>query len=211
VSLSSDRNRIKHATAKQPRVNQTASADDALPTLLIVDAGATLAESLQNRVEPSGYRVVQAKSGEEGLRLAAETLPVAIVVDGEMHGMDDWTFISRIKSDLVLRDIPCVFLSGSDPVRTGIVASLNRPGGNITGLTWFASDLVPKRLGLLHELAPKAIRVAVLVNPNTVNAEATVSRIEPDRTGRPRHGTANPGLARQHQRRDRCGVFSDCA
>jgi putative tryptophan/tyrosine transport system substrate-binding protein len=62
--------------------------------------------------------------------------------------------------------IPIVFMSGGEPVKAGLVESLNRPGGNITGVNFIASELIPKRLEVLHELAPKAVTVGALVNPS---------------------------------------------
>jgi putative tryptophan/tyrosine transport system substrate-binding protein len=74
--------------------------------------------------------------------------------------------------------IPIVFAASQDPVKLGLVASLARPGGNATGINFFSSELVAKRLGLLHELVPKAVRIAVLVNPaNATTAEATLRDI----------------------------------
>jgi putative tryptophan/tyrosine transport system substrate-binding protein len=76
--------------------------------------------------------------------------------------------------------IPIVFMAGEDPVKLGLVASLARPGGNLTGVNLVISELTAKRLGLLHELVPRASRVAVLVNPaNTANAETTLRDVEP--------------------------------
>lgn len=67
--------------------------------------------------------------------------------------------------------IPIVFAMGSDPVRFGVTASLNRPGGNITGVSFLTAELEAKRLGLLRELVPGATSIAVLVNPTNANAE----------------------------------------
>jgi putative ABC transport system substrate-binding protein len=74
--------------------------------------------------------------------------------------------------------IPIVFALGEDPVKIGLVASLPRPGGNLTGFNFFAQDLTGKRLMLLHELMPKAVHVAVLVNPlSTAAAENTLREL----------------------------------
>jgi putative ABC transport system substrate-binding protein len=67
--------------------------------------------------------------------------------------------------------IPIVFTSATDPVKDGLVASLNRPGGNITGVSLLTAELVQKRLELSREVVPNAAVVAILVNPNNPNAE----------------------------------------
>jgi putative ABC transport system substrate-binding protein len=75
--------------------------------------------------------------------------------------------------------IPIVFVAGEDPARLGLVASLARPGGNLTGINIFAAELVAKRLQLLREMVPTAARVAVLVDPaSTTITEATLREVE---------------------------------
>jgi len=75
--------------------------------------------------------------------------------------------------------IPIVFGVGQDPVRLGLVASLSRPGGNATGINFFVQEVDAKRLELLHRLVPKAVRVAVLVNPaDTTNTETTLRDVQ---------------------------------
>ena len=75
--------------------------------------------------------------------------------------------------------IPIVFSAAEDPVQIGLVASLARPGGNATGINYFAREVVAKRLRLLHDLLPKAARVAVLLNPkNAGSAEATLRGVQ---------------------------------
>jgi len=74
--------------------------------------------------------------------------------------------------------IPIVFSAGGDPVASGLVESLSRPGGNLTGLSMFTVLLEAKRLGLLHELVPSAAAIAVLIDSNNTRAEALVKDVE---------------------------------
>jgi putative tryptophan/tyrosine transport system substrate-binding protein len=74
--------------------------------------------------------------------------------------------------------IPIVFSVGGDPVELGLVASLNRPGGNITGVTFFAAQLLQKQVGLLHDLVPKATVFGVLINPDNPRHAADASQVQ---------------------------------
>jgi putative ABC transport system substrate-binding protein len=97
--------------------------------------------------------------------LAADLVrrPVAVIVGNH---------IAALAAKAATTTVPIVFASGGDPVRDGLVASLNRPGANVTGLVFFSDVLGAKRLDLLRQLVPKATTIAVLVNPNNPDTEA---------------------------------------
>jgi putative tryptophan/tyrosine transport system substrate-binding protein len=78
----------------------------------------------------------------------------------------------------VTTSIPIIFTNASDPVEVGLVASLNRPGGNVTGVTSVSAELEAKRLGLLHELVPSATSIAVLVNPTRPGVDAQLAQTQ---------------------------------
>ena len=75
--------------------------------------------------------------------------------------------------------IPIIFFAGSDPIKLGLVASLNRPGANLTGVTTLNTSVGPKRLEVLHELVPTAVKIGVLVNPTGPSAKELLAELEP--------------------------------
>jgi len=97
--------------------------------------------------------------------LVAELMhrPVAVIVANSLAAVAAATATSRV---------PIVFATGTHPVWDHLVTSLNHPGGNVTGVVFFASNLAAKRLELLRQLVPKAMKIAVLVKPNTPETEA---------------------------------------
>jgi putative ABC transport system substrate-binding protein len=86
---------------------------------------------------------------------------------------------ASLATKLATTSIPIVFIATEDPVRLGLVASLARPGGNLTGINIFTAELVAKRLELVRELLPSATRIAVLIRPTGPSSEATLRDIEP--------------------------------
>jgi ABC-type uncharacterized transport system substrate-binding protein len=97
---------------------------------------------------------------------------VSVVVTGVSTG-------AALAAKAATSTIPIVAGVGQDPVSLGLVASLARPGGNVTGVNWFTIEVAAKRLGLLRELVPTATRVAVLVNPtNPASAEPTMKDVQ---------------------------------
>jgi putative ABC transport system substrate-binding protein len=83
--------------------------------------------------------------------------------------------VSTLAAKAATTTIPIVFASGDDPVATGLVANFNRPGGNITGVSFMSTELAPRRLGLLNELIPQAALYAVLINPKAPSSESTIT------------------------------------
>src|SRR5262245_41441395 len=88
------------------------------------------------------------------------------------------TPVAALAAKRATTSIPIVFSVGSDPSRDGLVDSLSRPGGNVTGATFFSNLLTSKRLGLLHELAPGARMFSALVNPKNANARLQMGEAE---------------------------------
>jgi putative tryptophan/tyrosine transport system substrate-binding protein len=95
---------------------------------------------------------------------------VSVIVSQSLNG--------ALAAKAATTTVPIVFNAGGDPVATGLVASLNRPGGNVTGVSSLGGDLGAKRLGLLHELVPGAARFAVLVDPVTTFAMPTIAEAQ---------------------------------
>ena len=126
------------------------------------------------------YRWAEAPSGRLP-ELAAELVRQQVAVLVSAGG----TF-SALVAKAATSSIPIVFGTGADPVGLGLVASLNRPGGNVTGVTSLNLEVVPKRLQLLHELLPSATNMALLVNPAVpalAEPAALLSRIAADAAG----------------------------
>jgi putative tryptophan/tyrosine transport system substrate-binding protein len=105
--------------------------------------------------------------------LATELVGHKVAVIAAIGGVN-----SALAAKAATSQIPVVFLTGRDPVELGFVKSLNRPGGNLTGVSMLNDELVGKRLELLRELVPNAATIAFLVNPNNRNHQAHVRALE---------------------------------
>ena len=127
---------------------------------------AAFRDSLKNAGYVEGQNIAFEGRGAEGQydklpTMASELVrrPVAVIVAFNLPAL--------VAAKAATSTIPIVFISSGDPVQLGFVASLNRPGGNITGVTNLSNLLAAKRLEVLHELVPAASLFAVLVNPNS--------------------------------------------
>jgi putative ABC transport system substrate-binding protein len=102
----------------------------------------------------------------------------AELVGRRVAALVTYTDAAALAAKAATKTIPIVFINGGDPVRAGIVPSLSRPEGNVTGASFFGVDVAPKQLSLLHELIPAATIVGLLVDQNLPDAIAQVPSVE---------------------------------
>ena len=146
----------------------SSSADEYAPFLAAFRSGLTEAGFIEGRNVAIEYRWADARY-DRLPALAAELvrIPVAVLVATGIT--------AAVATKAATATIPIVFNTGGDPIRFGLVASLNRPGGNVTGVASLGKELVAKRFELLREMVPKADAIAFLVNPNNAVAELDTS------------------------------------
>jgi len=105
--------------------------------------------------------------------LAADLVQRRVAVISATGGLG-----SSLAATAATATVPIVFGTGGDPVKDGLVTSLNRPGGNVTGISWFNAVVTAKRLGLLHELVPGAGTVAMLISPSDPDARTQLADVQ---------------------------------
>jgi putative ABC transport system substrate-binding protein len=146
------------------------------------DASARLAAAFRKGLNDAGYVEGQNVTVEyHWLEGQYDRLPalVADLVRRQVAVIATPGNVPSLAAKAATATIPIVFGVGGDPVQLGLVASLARPGGSVTGINFFVQEVVAKRLRLLHDLVPKAVRIAVLLNPgNAVVAETTLRDLQ---------------------------------
>jgi len=147
-----------------------------------VDASASRAAAFRKGLNEAGYTEGQNVMVEyhwlDG-RYDRAAAVMADLVSRQVAVIATTVTVTALAAQAATKTIPIVFGSGDDPVQRGLVASLARPGGNTTGINMFVMEVIAKRLRLLHDLLPKATRVAVLVNPaNAPSAQATLREVQ---------------------------------
>ncbi len=166
-------------TAALPLATQAQQAKPVIGFLSAVSPGpfAQRVAAFHQGLKESGY--------EDGRNLTIESrwaeerydrLP-ALAADLVGRGVEvlvTYTDAAALAAKKATTTIPIVFINGGDPVRAGIVASLGRPGGNVTGASFFGVDLAPKELSLLHDIVPKATVIGFLVDQNVPDAVGQV-------------------------------------
>jgi ABC-type uncharacterized transport system substrate-binding protein len=165
---------VARAQQKMPVIGLLSSRSPAVDTPLI----AVIRQSLNETGLVEGQNVALDYRWAEGqydrlAGLAADLVRRQVAVIVTMGGE-----VSALAAKAASATIPIVFAAGGDPVRSGLVTSVHRPGGNITGVSTLIFELEPKRLGLMRELRPNATTIAVLVDPNSPNAEMQVNDIQ---------------------------------
>jgi putative ABC transport system substrate-binding protein len=164
------------ARAQQPApligLLHSASASAFAPFLVALREGLSEAGYIDGQNVRVEYRFAEGQY-DQLPAMAAELvhLQVTLIIAG---GGDRPTLAAKAATTT----IPIVFTGSDDPVKFGFVTSLNQPGGNVTGVSLFTSELEVKRFALLRELAPTMPRIAMLVNPNNPTAEADIRDVE---------------------------------
>ena len=153
----------------------------AMPVVAILDSvGTSAVDAFRSGLRQTGYVegrnvALELRTTEQNDRLAALTAELVrdqVAVIAAIGGP------SAAAAKAATATIPIVFSIGGDPVELGLVSSLNRPGGNITGVTFFAAQLLQKELGLLREVVPNATVVGALVNPSNPRSGVDASLVQ---------------------------------